>query len=82
MFQFGNKDNYYGLVVFLLATSNLLQPLMSFGAQHTIIKFFSSFNDKKEKDQFLSSVIFLPLFFIYIFGNNLVTMIKLFMRKL
>jgi len=58
------KDDYYGLVVFLLATSNLLQPLMSFGAQHTIIKFFSSFNDKKKKDQFLSSVIFLPLFFI------------------
>ena len=58
------KDNYYGLVVFLLATSNLLQPLMSFGAQHTIIKFFSSFNDEKKKDQFLSSVIFLPLFFI------------------
>jgi len=58
------KDEYYGLVVFLLATSNLLQPLMSFGAQHTIIKFFSSFNDKKKKDQFLSSVIFLPLFFI------------------
>ena len=58
------KDNYYGLVVFLLATSNLLQPLMSFGAQHTIIKFFSSFNDKKKKDQFLSSIIFLPLFFI------------------
>ena len=58
------KDNYHGLVVFLLATSNLLQPLMSFGAQHTIIKFFSSFNDKKKKDQFLSSIIFLPLFFI------------------
>ncbi|MDB4050803.1 oligosaccharide flippase family protein [Flavobacteriaceae bacterium] len=58
------KDDYYGLVVFLLATSNLLQPLMSFGAQHTIIKFFSSFNDKKKKDQFLSNVIFLPLFFI------------------
>ena len=58
------KDDYYGLVVFLLATSNLLQPLMSFGAQHNIIKFFSSFNDKKKKDQFLSSVIFLPLFFI------------------
>ena len=58
------NDNYYGLVVFLLATSNLLQPLMSFGAQHTIIKFFSSFNDKKKKDQFLSSIIFLPLFFI------------------
>ena len=57
-------EQYYGLVVFLLATSNLLQPLMSFGAQHTIIKFFSSFKNIKEKDEFLSSIIFLPLFFI------------------
>ena len=58
------REQYYGLVVFLLATSNLLQPLMSFGAQHTIIKFFSSFKNVKEKDEFLSSIIFLPLFFI------------------
>jgi O-antigen/teichoic acid export membrane protein len=58
------REQYYGLVVFLLATSNLLQPIMSFGAQHTIIKFFSSFKNIKEKDEFLSSIIFLPLFFI------------------
>ena len=58
------REQYYGLVVFLLATSNLLQPLMSFGAQHTIIKFFSSFKNIKEKDEFLSSIIFLPSFFI------------------
>src|SRR5210317_8256 len=58
------REQYYGLVVFLLATSNLLQPLMSFGAQHTIIKFFSSFKNKIEKDEFLSSIIFLPLIFI------------------
>ncbi|MDB4595769.1 oligosaccharide flippase family protein, partial [Flavobacteriaceae bacterium] len=58
------REQYYGLVIFLLATSNLLQPLMSFGAQHTIIKFFSSFKNIKEKDEFLSSIIFLPLFFI------------------
>jgi O-antigen/teichoic acid export membrane protein len=55
------KEEYYGLVVFLLATSNLLQPLISFGSQHTIIKYFSSFNTKKEKDNFMSSIIFLPL---------------------
>ena len=55
------KAEYYGLVVFLLATSNLLQPLISFGSQHTIIKYFSSFNTKKEKDIFMSSIIFLPL---------------------
>ena len=58
------KDKYYGLVVFLLATSNLLQPLMSLGAQHTIIKFYSSFNDKKSKDVFLSSIVFIPLIII------------------
>ncbi|MBT7554172.1 MAG: oligosaccharide flippase family protein, partial [Flavobacteriaceae bacterium] len=58
------KDEYYGLVVFLLATSNLLQPIMSLGAQHTIIKFYSSFKDKVTKDAFLSSIIFIPLIVI------------------
>tara|TARA_B110000503_G_scaffold85719_1_gene130527 strand:- start:82137 stop:83606 length:1470 start_codon:yes stop_codon:yes gene_type:complete len=58
------KDQYYGLVVFLLATSNLLQPLMSLGAQHTIIKFYSSYKDKVSKDAFLSSIIFIPLIVI------------------
>ena len=58
------KDEYYGLVVFLLATSNLLQPLMSLGAQHTIIKFYSSFKDTRSKDDFLSSIIFIPLIVI------------------
>ena len=55
------KAEYYGLVVFLLATSNLLQPLISFGSQHTIIKYFSSYNTAKEKDVFMSSIIFLPI---------------------
>lgn len=55
------KAEYYGLVVFLLATSNLLQPLISFGSQHTIIKYFSSYNSAKEKDVFMSSIIFLPI---------------------
>ena len=55
------KAEYYGLVVFLLATSNLLQPLISFGSQHTIIKYFSSYNSAKKKDIFMSSIIFLPI---------------------
>ena len=58
------KAEYYGLVVFLLATSNLLQPVMSLGTQHTIIKFYSSFNQKKERDSFLSTIIFIPLIII------------------
>ena len=55
------KDEYYGLVVFLLATSNLLMPLVAFGSQHTIIKYFSSFKNKRDRDSFMSSVILIPL---------------------
>ena len=55
------KEEYYGLVVFLLATSNLLMPLVAFGSQHTIIKFYSYYSDKDERDSFMSSVIFIPL---------------------
>ena len=56
------EDQYYGLVTFLLSTSNLLMPLIALGIHHTIIKFYSSYFTKLEKDQFLSSVLLLPLF--------------------
>lgn len=57
-------ETYYGLVIFLLATSNLLMPLMAFGIQHTIIKFFSAYSDPTQKDRFLSTAIVLPLIVI------------------
>ena len=56
------KETYYGLVVFLLSTANLLMPLTAFGIQHTIIKFFSSYEDKLERDKFLTLAMILPLF--------------------
>jgi O-antigen/teichoic acid export membrane protein len=52
---------FYGLVVYLLATSNILMPFLAFGAHFTMIKFFSSYETKEQKDRFLSSQIFLPL---------------------
>ncbi|SDS21287.1 Membrane protein involved in the export of O-antigen and teichoic acid [Polaribacter sp. KT25b] len=55
------EDEYYGLVTFLLATSNILMPLIALGIHHTIVKFFSSYFTKIDKDKFLSSVLFLPL---------------------
>ena len=55
------EDQYYGLVTFLLSASNLLMPLIAFGIHHTIIKFYSSYFTKQERDRFLSSVLFLPL---------------------
>ncbi|WP_369047575.1 lipopolysaccharide biosynthesis protein [Tenacibaculum sp. UWU-22] len=54
-------SEYYGLVTYLLSSSNLIMPLAAFGVQYTIIKFFPSYETKNEKDRFLSSVIFLPL---------------------
>lgn len=66
------EDEYYGLVTFLLSTSNLLMPLIALGIHHTIVKFFSSYFTKLEKDRFLSSVLFLPLLIaipIAYFGN-------------
>ncbi|WP_159950795.1 lipopolysaccharide biosynthesis protein [Polaribacter septentrionalilitoris] len=56
------ESEFYGMVTFLLSASNLIMPLTAFGIQYTIVKFFSSYKTKEEKDKFLSSVIFLPLF--------------------
>ena len=39
-----------GLVIALLAISNLIQPFLSFGTQHAVIRFYSRYKSKKEKD--------------------------------
>jgi O-antigen/teichoic acid export membrane protein len=65
-------DEYYGLVTYLLSTANILMPLTAFGVQYSIVKFFSSYTTKIERDKFLSSVLLLPLFIaipIAIIGN-------------
>ncbi len=56
------KDEYYGLVTFLLSTANLLMPLTAFGVQYAIVKFYSSYKSEVERDRFLSSALILPLF--------------------
>ena len=56
------ESEFYGLVTILLSSSNVIMPLAAFGVQYTIVKFFSSYNTKEQKDKFLSSVIFLPIF--------------------
>ena len=50
-----------GLVVALLALSNLVQPFISFGVQYAVIKFYSSCETKQEKDKLLSFSLILPL---------------------
>ena len=58
------REDYYGLVTFILSTGSILLPLLVFGMQHTIVKFFSSYTTKPEKDEFLTTALFLPLFII------------------
>lgn len=56
------QDKYYGLVTFLLSSANLLMPLTAFGIQYTIVKFYSGYESKLQRDKFLSMALFLPLF--------------------
>ena len=69
---------FYGLVITLLANSNLLQPFFSFGIQHSIIKFYYSYSSKIKKDTFLSFSLLQPwiiiapiLIIILLFYNSL-----------
>jgi O-antigen/teichoic acid export membrane protein len=56
------ESEFYGLVTFLLSSTNVIMPLVAFGVHFTIVKFFSSYKAKDQRDKFLSSVIFLPIF--------------------
>lgn len=60
--------DYYGLITFLFSAANLLMPLTAFGVQYTIIKFYSSYENKIERDKFLCLALVLPLFIVIPFG--------------
>ena len=55
---------FQGLIVALLANSNLIQPFISFGVQHTLIKYFSEAQSKEERDRLLWFVLLFPLVII------------------
>ena len=55
---------FQGLVIALLATSNLLQPFISFGIQHALIKFYSSYSNKQDRDNLLWFSIYFPIIII------------------
>ncbi|WP_435313286.1 lipopolysaccharide biosynthesis protein [Cellulophaga fucicola] len=59
---------YYGLVTVILATAALLMPVLTFGAQNTLVKFYSSYKDSKDVNSFLSLMLYLPLILIIPLG--------------
>jgi len=54
-------EDYYGLITFLLSTATIFLPFLIFGMHNTVIKFYSSYKTKEEKDAFLTTSLFLPL---------------------
>ena len=62
------EQEYYGLVSFLLSAANLIWPLMAFGVHNTLVKFYSAYKTKPERDQFLTLMLFLPLGIAIILG--------------
>lgn len=56
-------EEYFGLTNFVLASANVLMPLMAFGIQNTLVRYFLHYKTEKEKDQFLSMMLLLPLVF-------------------
>ncbi len=71
-------EEYHGLVISILVFSNLIQPFVSLGLQHAIIRYFSSIKTKIERDRLLWFSIWLPFFFIVIGGLCLLFNLKSF----
>lgn len=59
---------YYGLTAFLLSAANIMMPLMAFGVHNTLVRFYGSYNTEKEKSEFLTFMLFLPLVLIVPIG--------------
>jgi len=55
---------HYGIVAFVLSAANITMPLMAFGVQNTLIRFYSKYNSEEERDNFLSLMLLLPLILI------------------
>lgn len=59
---------HYGIVATVLSGANIMMPLMAFGVQNTLIRFFASYKTQKEKDEFLTFMLFMPLALIIPLG--------------
>lgn len=61
MYPYFLGKTYFGLTGYLLSTANIIFPLMAFGVHNTLIKFFSQYKTEKEKGEFLTFVLLLPI---------------------
>ena len=60
-------SKFQGLVIALLAISNLIQPFISFGTQHAVIRYYSKYSKKNDKDGLLTLSILMPIVTVLLF---------------
>ena len=60
LFTYFLSQEYYGLVSFLLSAANLIWPFLVFGVHSTLIKFFTSYKTRGERDRLLNLVMIIP----------------------
>tara|TARA_B100000902_G_C27311643_1_gene918791 strand:- start:193 stop:1653 length:1461 start_codon:yes stop_codon:yes gene_type:complete len=60
-------SKFQGLVIALLAISNLIQPFISFGTQHAVIRYYSKYTKKSDKDGLLTISVIIPFVIILLF---------------
>ncbi len=68
LFLFTNilGEEEYGVVSYLLASSNLLWPLLAFGLPNTLIKFYNTYTNKIASDRFFSWLLLVPLVLVVV----------------
>ncbi|GEC72167.1 Membrane protein involved in the export of O-antigen and teichoic acid [Flavobacterium flevense] len=61
LYPFFLGATYYALNNYILSAAAIIMPLLAFGMQNTLVKFFSQCKTDKEQDEFLSFAVLFPL---------------------
>ncbi|RVT71379.1 lipopolysaccharide biosynthesis protein [Flavobacterium sufflavum] len=61
LYPFFLGATYYALNNYILSAAAIIMPLLAFGMQNTLVKFFSQCRNDKEEDQFLSFAVLVPM---------------------
>lgn len=54
------SDEYFGVMGYVLSVAFLIFPLMSFGMHNTLVRFYTRFRQREERDSFLWQLLIVP----------------------
>ena len=52
---------FYALTNYILSWANIIMPLLAFGMQNTLVKFYTQYKTEEERSKFLSFTVLIPL---------------------